>query len=686
MKQGAQMSYHNNKITTSHLDRLAYVYVRQSTLAQVRENTASTQRQYDLSKRAYSLGWPKELIEIIDEDQGQSGSSSENRLGFQRLVSQVGLGRVGAVIGLEVSRLARRSSDWHRLLEFCTLANCLVIDEEGIYDPNDFNDRLILGMKGNLSEYELHFLKMRMQGGKKRKAEDGKLRVRLPVGYVYDEKAEVVLDPDEQVQQTIQMAFDLFKRLGTGMAVVRYFKKHELLFPKRHTGGTKKGKLTWQPLNERRIVTMLRIPAYAGVYAYGRTKSQKAALIDKSSQTVGNYRYLPPEEWQVFLPNTYPAYITWEQYLENCKRLSENCTHDPKNRGAIREGVALLQGIVICGVCGRRMNTHYSNRATPTYLCSYLSTNFAGKCCQSITGNSIDNAISNIFLQAVNPAQLDISLKTLEQIEQQAAQVERQWQQQLERACYEAERVRRQYDQTEPEHRLVVRTLEREWEQKLQEVETLKRKYETRPRLVGYDLNDQVREKILNLAKDLPRIWNCGTTTNKQHKQLLRLLIKDVTLKKVDSKIQIAIMWQTQLVTNIEIDRPRAISELRKNTSSLIEEVQKLAKKHTDPKIAQILKQQGTKSATGKEFNRNMVSWIRYNYDIPSVYQKKDIQKTCNGRYSSRATAQILNISITTVLVWCKKGKLDGKQGSGRKWWIHLTPEIIKKFGYLHRT
>jgi DNA invertase Pin-like site-specific DNA recombinase len=429
----------NPKIRPDHLDRQAFIYVRQSTLVQVRDNTGSKARQYDLVQRALNLGWPRERITVIDQDQGHSGASIVGRDGFQFLISEVGVGRAGAVLSLEVSRLARSCSDWYRLIEICALSDTLVVDEEGVYDPNQYNDRLLLGFKGTMSEAELHWLHCRLQGGKLEKAQKGQLRFRLPTGFIYNPLGHVILDPDEQVQQAVWLVFDLFDQLGSAMAVVQHFSTHGLLFPTRFWGGVRNDELVWQPLLHGRVLMILRNPAYAGAYAYGKTKTRTKALPGEAPRIKGHTRQVKPDDWPIVLKDVHPSYISWEQFLRNRQRLEDNRTWCPEeHRGVVREGAALLQGIVLCGQCGRRMSVRYLQDGTVwAYVCAQVHSHLAGKTCQFVLGNEIDAAVTQVFLEEMQPAQLEIAMAAFEQVERRTQQIDQQWQLRLERARYE---------------------------------------------------------------------------------------------------------------------------------------------------------------------------------------------------------------------------------------------------------
>lgn len=674
----------NPKIRTDHLDRQAFIYIRQSTLVQVRDNTGSKARQYDLVQRALNLGWPREHIIVIDQDQGHSGASTVGRDGFQFLVSEVGLGRAGAVLSLEVSRLARSCSDWYRLIEICALSDTLVVDEEGVYDPNQYNDRLLLGFKGTMSEAELHWLRSRLQGGKLEKAQKGELRFRLPTGFVYDPLGQVILDPDEQVQQAVQLLFDLFDQFGSAMATVQHFNTHGLLFPTRFWGGVRNGELVWQPLHHGRVLMILHNPAYAGAYVYGKTKTRTKALPGEAPRIKGRTRQVKSEDWPIVLKDVHPSYITWEHFLRNGQRLEDNRTWQPEaHRGAAREGAALLQGIVLCGQCGRRMSVRYLQDASVwAYVCDQVHSQMAGKTCQFTIGNEIDAAVAQVFLEAMQPAQLEISIAAFEQIEQRAQQIDRQWQLRLERARYEADLARRRFCTVDPENRLVARTLERDWNERLTEIEKLEHEYVTLPKLTAYLVSPEERQRILALAQDLPAVWQAHTTTFAERKQLLRFLVKDVTLTRQETTIHASIRWQTETVTSRDVPRRKKACDARRTNPAVVNRVRELATDHTDEQIASLLTQEGYAPGLGGSFTPNKVSWIRYAYHLPSKCPQAP--GACpegqrgDGRYSARAAAKQLNVDVSTIADWCVAGILDSVQETphGPRW-IKLTPEII---------
>lgn len=678
--------FNHPKIQPEHLERQAFIYVRQSTLMQVRDNTGSKARQYDLVQRAMNLGWPRERITVIDQDQGHSGASAIGRDGFQLLVSEVGLGRAGAVLSLEVSRLARSCSDWYRLIEICALSQTLVVDEEGVYDPNQYNDRLLLGFKGTMSEAELHWLRSRLQGGKLEKAHKGELRFRPATGFVYDSLGHLILDPDEQVQQAVRLVFDLFDQCGSALAVVQHFNTHSLLFPTRFWGGIRDGELVWHPLSNGRILAILHNPAYAGAYVFGKTQTRTKALPGEAPRIKGRTRQLKPEVWPIVLKEVHPAYITWEEFLRHLQCLDDNRTWRPEERrGAVRTGAALLQGIVLCGRCGRHMSVRYiQDGSLPVYVCAQVHSQLAGKTCQFIMGPEVDAAVSQVFLEAMQPAQLEISMAAFEQIEVRARQIDQQWQLRLERARYEADLARRRFNSIDPENRLVARSLERDWNEKLAEIENLEHEYLSLPRLTAHLVSPAERQRILALAQDLPALWQAPTTSQAQRKQLLRFLVKDVTLTTLQASIDIQVRWQTEAITTRQVARRPKSCDVRRTPSAAVDRIRTLAANQTDAQIATTLNQEGFVPGLGGTFTPGKVQWIRYTHQIASACPLAPgacpAGQRGDGRYSTRAAADLLNVNVSTIATWCETGVLDSIQEAphGPRW-IQLSPDIIAK-------
>jgi DNA invertase Pin-like site-specific DNA recombinase len=670
------------KLRPDHLARQAVIYVRQSTLLQVRENIGSTTRQYDLVERAHDLGWEQAGIQVIDQDQGQSGSSTIGRDGFQLLVAEVGLGHVGAVLSLEVSRLARSCSDWYRLLEICALTDTLVIDEEGVYDPGSYNDRLLLGFKGTMSEAELHWLRQRLLGGKLTKAEQGKLRLRLPSGLVHDPVGKIVLDPDEAVQEAVRLVFTLFEQYHSALAVVSHFAGYQLRFPTRQWGGPQAGELVWVRLCHGRVLDILHSPLYAGAYVYGRTQTRRHSLPGEAPRIKGHTQHVKREDWPIVLRDAHPGYITWEQFLQHQQQLDDNRTwRSEEHRGAVREGTALLQGIVLCGHCGRRMSVRYGS--FPQYQCNQAHAQLAVKTCQSVRGDRVDQAVVACFLEAIQPAHLEVALQALDQIDARAKQIEQQWQRQIERAQYEADLARRRYRAVDPENRLVTRSLEREWNEKLREVDRLEREYQGLPKQAALRLTAEQREQIRALTHDLPTLWSAATTTDAERKHLLRLLIKDVTLSRHDKHICIALRWQTEAQTLLSIPTLPKSWEVRQTSAEVVARIGEWAALYPDATIAMMLNEAGYTAGAGGLFTAKKIQSLRSTYQIamgcPQGPAACPQGQRGDGRYSARAAARLLNVNVSTIADWCKSGRLEYVQTAphGPRW-ITLAPESIE--------
>jgi DNA invertase Pin-like site-specific DNA recombinase len=586
------------KIAASHLERRACVYVRQSSMAQVEHHRESGKRQYNLRERAVALGWPVERIEVIDEDQGCSGAKSEGREGFQRLVSEVALGEVGAGLGLEASRLARSCADWHRLLEIAAVSGTLIVDEEGVYDPNHYNDRLLLGLKGTLSEAELHFLKQRMIGGRRNKARRGEFRIRLPVGYVWEPGEGIRKDPDERVRDAVEFLFRTFDRLGAAHAVARFFEESGQPFPRRDGWGSPEVSVTWGALSISRVVAVLKNPIYAGVYVYDRRSENEADPED------------PCAGGRIFLCGSHSGYITVEHYERNVARLVENRSlyGGMRKRGAPREGRSLLAGLVLCAVCGRHMNVTYRRDGSMIYGCRSSRT---GRRCQEIRNRHVEEVVEAELLGALSHEALGLGVRALEKLAERGAELERQWQKQIEGARYEAEKAARRYHQVEPENRLVARTLEGEWNERLAELDELERRYAEVRRKPPFELTAGQREKILALAEDLPKLWRAPTTRNGQRKQIVRLLIEDVTLRNVDVPwgIDVAIRWRTGVVTRRRARRP--LRHPQTTPAGAVVRIGELAHEHVDREIVHILDEEGYRNGYGKPFTAGAVAHIR---------------------------------------------------------------------------
>jgi DNA invertase Pin-like site-specific DNA recombinase len=660
-------------ITDAHRSKPAYVYVRQSTLAQVRHNQESTERQYALQDKALALGWPQRSVRVLDRDLGQSGAQMSGREDFKTLVSDVAMGLVGAVFALEVSRLARSNLDWHRLLELCALTHTLVIDADGCYDPGDFNDGLLLGLKGTMAQAELHFLRGRLQGGKLNKARKGELRFPLPVGLCYDEQGRIVTDPDDEVRGAVQMVFALFRETGSAYAVVQRFARAALRFPRRAYGGAWAGKLIWGRLTHTRVLGLLKNPSYAGTYVFGRYQYVKSITAD--GEVRKNMRSVPTPEWRVHLPEHHEGYITVEEFERNQQRLARNRTNGEGTvlSGAAREGLAMLQGLLLCGGCGRALTVRYRGNGGiyPIYECNWEHREgLASTSCFSVRTDLLDDAICEEALKALKPAELELALAAVDELEHRDQAVMRQWQMRIERAEYECALAERRYEEVDPSHRLVAASLERRWNEALSRVDTAKSeaaKFQSHKTRV---LSTDQRAKILALARDLPRVWRAPTTEAKDRKRMLRLLIADITVENVVQKRQVVlhIRWQGGACSNVTVQRRTPIADLLRYPLATVERVRALSWELPDAQVAQALNDEGLLSSKGQAFTLSIVRWIRYRYAVPAARLQRADEITV------KQLADELGVSIHFVHYWIKQGVIDARQIDGHgPWWITLS-------------
>ena len=641
----------HQKVAAHHLQRNAYLYVRQSTLRQVFENTESTKRQYALRQQAMALGWMAEQIVVIDSDLGQSGASAVDREGFQKLVAEVGLGKAGIVVGLEVSRLARNSTDWHRLLELCALADTLILDEDGVYDPNNFNDRLLLGLKGTMSEAELHVMKARLQGGIWNKAKRGELPSSLPVGLVYNAAQHPVLDPDKQVQESLRCFFTVFLRAGSAMATVKEFRRQGLLFPRRLKKGPHKGDLLWVELTHSRALQLLHNPRYAGAFVYGRTRIRKQ--VDGGEICCRR----PQEQW-ILLPDRHPGYISWQEYEQNQQRLRENAQANGQDRrkSPPREGPALLQGLVLCGLCGGRMTVRYHSRGqhlVPDYVCQKEGLEHGQPRCQSIKGEQIDKTISNLLLETMTPMALDVALSVQQEMQARVEEVDRLRRKQVERARYESDLAQRRYMLVDPAHRLVADSLEAEWNDKLRALNEAQEEYDRQRQVDHRVVEEAQRARILALASDFPRLWQDAKTPDRERKRMVRLLLEDVTLIKRDV-ITMHVRFKGGATRSFTLPLPLSAPDLRRTNKAVIQEIDCLLNEHTEREIALLLNQKRVRSGVGMPFTSGMVAHLRYRYNLTDRFTRL----RAAGKLTAEEVAERFSISVASVKQWRYRGLL----------------------------
>jgi DNA invertase Pin-like site-specific DNA recombinase len=657
------------KVQKEHLNREAIIYIRQSTIAQVRFNRESTERQYALQEKALSLGWHSSQIRIIDGDLGISGSGRTKRQGFQQLVTNVSMGEVGAVFGLEISRLARSSADLMKLLELCGLFHTIVVDEDGIYDMGDFNDRLVLGLKGTMGEAELHILKSRMLGGKENKASKGELRFPLPVGYIYNYDKTIILDSDEEVRNSVETIFRIFRSTGSAYGVVKYFAENHLLYPKRAYGGAWDGKLAWATLTHSRVIALLHNPSYAGAYVYGRYHDRKE--VNQEGHFIHHTVCLPKEEWKVFIPNHHASYISWSEYEDNQKRLNLNRTNLEVS-GSAREGAALLQGIILCGRCGRRMTVRYTGNGgnTPLYECIGRWEHGNKSTCTSVSARIIDQAVSERILAILVPSELELAIKVIDTLSDLENESDRTWKLALERASYDTKRAERQYQLAEPENRLVVRTLESNWNQKLQEFSRIEKEYAVHCSKKVWNPTSSECNSIRKLAEDIPALWNSSSTSIKDRKRIVRILIDDITVIAEPKKesFSIGIRYRSGHTEKVFLSKPLPRHQVIQHKSSTIERIRSLANSLNDSEIAIHLNTNGLRTPEGKEFTTASIKWIRYKHKIPNLYENSH-----NG-LSVKEAADFFNVSTGIIYYHIKNGTIPArKQYPGWPWEIAIN-------------
>jgi DNA invertase Pin-like site-specific DNA recombinase len=658
-----------SKITTSHLSRLAMVYVRQSTVAQVRQNTESTNRQYGLTGTAAELGWLAEQIVVVDADLGVSGRFGSERDGYRQIVARMCMGEVGAVFGLEVSRFGRSNADVTRLMELARLTDTLLIDVDGVYDLANVNDRIPLGLKGQMSEIELHFLLGRLHGAKLAAAHRGELRHPLPVGFVYDDDGAITKDPDEQVQAAVTDLFAEFHRTGSALGVMRAFAATGRLFPQRAWGGAWAGKLKWGKLTHARVLQALKNPTYAGVYTFGKTREVRSVQPDGSVRS--SRRKRARDEWTVLLEDHHDGYLSWADYLANEGKLAANNTQ--RRARPVREGTALCQGIIFCGVCGGRVGTRYDRRDRKVSYTCQVKDSARTPQCRTVAASTVDDSVSTLFLNTITPEQIGVALAAADEVVQRHTRSHRAAELAVQRARYEADRAERAFSNVEPENRLVARTLESRWETKLAalaEAEAaLATAKATKPPLPATD-------SLHALAADLPRLWHAEATNPRDRKRLLRTLIADVTLlpQPDPHTIRVGVRWHTGAADELTIPRPGP----GRTSQAALELMRRHGPTHTSAQLADLLNAAGLTSGKGKPFTAANVASIRHVYKIrgPRTVAVRD------GEVSVKQAAAELGIPADAVYNWLQHGQVPARRGPSGRWcipWDPATQEIYRQ-------
>ncbi len=670
-----------SKVNPSHIQRAAFVYIRQSSPAQVESNRESTARQYALVVKACQLGWAKEQVTVIDEDLGVSGSGFAERSGFARLTAEVALGHVGIVFALEVSRVARNNADWYRLFDLCCITDTLVGDSDGLYHPALFNDRLVLGLKGIMAEAELHFLRARLEGGIRNKAARGELRRGLPVGFVWGEQdGEVRFHSDESVVSILRTVFAKFTELGSVRKVWLWLRSEDLSFPTRKH---MKSAIRWVTPTYTAIHAVLTNPVYAGAYIYG--KSHRERYVDDQGKLRKRTRLRPMADWPVLLREHHPGYIDWTTFEANQARIDANEHPQPHEAGggAVREGAALLQGLATCGKCGRRLHTHYTGRnASPGYHCAGKDiVSGRGVYCLHVGGVQIDQAVVDAFLQALTPAALEATQFAIQQLEANHDAALSQWRLAVERARYEVERAERQYRAVEPENRLVARGLETEWEKRLRDLAAAEAELERREQQRPRTLREAEKKKIFSLGSDLGKVWTAPTTTDRDRKELLRALLEEVIVRveRAERRAQLTLRWRGGTLTECDLALPRMKPRGLHTDEDTISLLRRLAVHYPDDVIAGILNRQGRKTATGERFTAIHVGGLRRYRNIPRY--EPPAEPPAGQVVPIRQAAQILGINTSTVHRWLNDGFIAGEQVTpGAPWQIRITDELRARF------
>lgn len=661
-----------SKISPEHLQRGAYVYIRQSSPRQVEENLESKDLQYQLVRRALGLGWAEGAIQIIDDDLGKSAITAAGRSGFQNLVAAVGLGQVGLILVTDVSRLARNCTDWFSLLDLASLRGCLISDTSGVYDPRIYDDRLLLGLKGTFAEAQWYSMRSQLGAAKFNKAKRGDLHLRLPVGLVRIAEDRVGLHPDQQVQAIIRHLFREFERLGSAHKLLRALRDQGLLLPRR-AGSSWDPEVRWVRPAFSALYAFLKNPAYAGAYAYGKTRCTR--LPGEAHKMVTHS--LPLEEWSVLRQDAFPAYISWDTYLHNQQCLAQNAAGTHWQRGASREGLALLQGIAICGRCGRRMHVHYTHATA--YVCDHATVQYADKRCQTFTSAYIDPFIEQLFLQAVQPAHLQAALAALDQIEALRQSLLLQWRQRLERARYQTGLAQRRYQRVDPDNRLVAASLEQDWENCLRQQAALEKEWTQVQSRQLQPLSAGDRQAILALAANLPDLWKKANPADR--KRLLRCLIQDVTLDSFSSPgfSRLLVRWKTGATTTLAVPRPPHGTP---PATHIANRLRQLAQQHPDDQIAELLNAEGFPTATGLPWTLDRVRAVRRKHKIPTACPigTPVPGPRGDGLVKSGEVARRLGVNLSMISSWFRQGLISGHQRIPGGWlWVRLTPEDLSR-------
>ena len=677
------------KITATHLQRLACVYVRQSTPKQVERHRESQRYQYHLVQRAAALGWSKERTRVIDSDLGLSGSDSAHRGGFTDLVAEVSLGHVGIVLGYEVSRLARNNRDWYHLLDLAAVFGTLIADSDGIYDTRLYNDRLLLGLKGTMSEAELHLLRLRLTAGRMNQVRRGAYRQHLPTGLTRLSDGTVVKEPDEQVRHSIELVFEKFDELGSCEKVLCYLRRHDIRLPRQQRAGLHAGELLWKTASYAAVLEIMHNPAYAGAFVYGRRQTDPRRQQPGRQGT--GHLHKPQSEWLHLQQGVYPAYITWELYEAHQVRLEQNATvfgigsphREDRARGAAREGAALLQGLVVCGCCGYRMYVAY--KASGRYNCRALRRPIGEGMCASLHAPAIDEAVSRAFFDALRPARLDALEAVIGEQQAERERLTRHWQERMKRARYDAHLAQRQYDAVDPDNRLVAAELERRWEESLRQLRESEEGFERFEREPAATLTAELRGQLRHISEELPKLWTSGQLTSTQKKELLRSLIARVILKRVTpDHIEVKIVWVSGHYTigsaQPPIQRERDVT----GYAEMVERVEKMWSEgiEDDEEMAARLTQEGFHSARAAHVLPVTIRKIRKAHGWHYSLAVGRTELMWQGRLTARGLAVHLGVDVNWVYPRIYNGAIKpehlSRHPQSKMWLIQNCSEVIE--------
>jgi DNA invertase Pin-like site-specific DNA recombinase len=659
----------SSKILDLHLDRLAIVYVRQSDPQQVLHHRESRERQYALADHAVALGWPKDRVVVIDEDQGQSGRTADQRGGFQRLLTEVTMEHVGLILGIEMSRIARNNKDWHTLLEMCAIFRTILADEDGVYDPQDTNDRLLLGLKGTISEFELVTMRNRLERGRLHKAQRGELFHHLPWGYVKVSPERVEMDPDEQVREVIRLIFDKYDEIGTVWGVFYYLLRNNIRLGIRPFHGPNRGNLEWRRPTIPSVRQVLVHPMYAGAYAFGRRPHQRVRTPAGERTRPGNW--VPMEQWKVLKQECLPAYITWERYLANQERMRQHCS-SPESQGNPRDGSALLAGLIVCANCGRRLKTDYRTHEKSYYRCGRHLYEGTEQTCYSLQAAGVDELLTQQVLRALEPAALELSCRAQEDVQRDRARLDKHWKQRLERARYEAEDAERRYRAVDPENRLVARSLEQRWEEALRAERHVRDDYDRFLRDQPLQLSAEERARIMALSSHLPELWHASGTTNRDRKEIIRHLVeKVVVLVKRDSEyVEVTIHWQGGFTSQHETVRPVKSYEQLRDLHKLLDRIAALRHEgHGPAKIAESLNREGfiPPKRRGK-FSSGLVRQILSRRGLAT--EKTNTEQLGPHEWWLPKLAEAIPVSSRKLACWARRGWLHCRKTPAQCFWV----------------